>query len=135
PRRHPRLPGLGRSHGTPHSGCVTPFLFDNNLSRALVPRLADVFPGCLHVSTAGLESALDEAIWQFARDRGYTIVSKDNDFQSLVLSRGARPRRASWRLEMRPHRTSKPFSGWTHGCSLNSTPADDSLLVLREPFT
>jgi predicted nuclease of predicted toxin-antitoxin system len=45
-----------------------------------------------HVETAGLRRATDEAIWRFARDHGFAILSKDDDFSSLALVRGARPK-------------------------------------------
>jgi predicted nuclease of predicted toxin-antitoxin system len=114
---------------------VTPFLFDNNLSRALVPRLADVFPGCLHVSTAGLEFALDEAIWQFARDRDYTIVSKDNDFQSLVLLQGAPPKAVILAVGNAPTSHVEAVLRMHSQMLAEFDAGDDSLLVLREPFT
>ncbi len=56
-------------------------LLDENLP----PRLADVlqseFSGSTHVHSCGLGSADDEAIWEYARREGFTIVSKDSDFQ------------------------------------------------------
>ena len=39
-------------------------LFDQNLSPKLVTRLADLFPGSLHVQSAGLDQADDEKIWE-----------------------------------------------------------------------
>ena len=56
-------------------------LFDQNLSPKLVDSLADVFPGSLHVQSVGLDRATDEAVWRFALDNGFMIVSKDSDFQ------------------------------------------------------
>ena len=55
-------------------------LFDQNLSPALVERLADVFPQSIHVRDAGLASAPDEAVWRFALEQGLAIVTKDSDF-------------------------------------------------------
>jgi predicted nuclease of predicted toxin-antitoxin system len=55
-------------------------LFDENLSPKL-PRLLDSwFPGSLHLRDCGLKGATDEAVWEYARDNGFTIVSKDSDF-------------------------------------------------------
>jgi len=49
-------------------------LLDENLP----PRLADVlqseFSGSIHVHSCGLGSADDEAIWEYARREGFTIV-------------------------------------------------------------
>jgi predicted nuclease of predicted toxin-antitoxin system len=56
-------------------------LFDQNLSPRLVDLLADVFPGSSHVQSAGLDRADDEAVWYFAHEHGFTIVTKDSDFQ------------------------------------------------------
>jgi predicted nuclease of predicted toxin-antitoxin system len=45
------------------------------------------YPGTIHVRDAGLESADDEAVWTYAAEHGYVIVSKDADFhhRSFVL--------------------------------------------------
>ena len=56
-------------------------LFDQNLSPRLVDSLAEVFPASLHVRSAGLDRAADEAVWRFALENGFTIVTKDSDFQ------------------------------------------------------
>ena len=62
-------------------------LFDENVSPRLVVGLTDLFPGSVHVRDAGLSRASDAAIWDYARDRGLTIVSKDSDFhQASFLS-------------------------------------------------
>ena len=68
------------------------FLLDENLSPRLVSTLAPDWPDCLHVEAAGLRRATDEAIWRFAREHGYAILSKDDDFSSLALVRGAPPK-------------------------------------------
>jgi predicted nuclease of predicted toxin-antitoxin system len=44
------------------------------------------------VESINLRGATDEAIWSFARDHGFTLVSKDDDFRSLALVRGAPPK-------------------------------------------
>ena len=67
-------------------------LFDQNLSPGLVSRLDDVFPGSSHVFLLGLDRPTDETVWQFARDNGFTLVSKDADFTDLSLLRGHPPR-------------------------------------------
>ena len=55
-------------------------LFDQNLSSRLPLHLADVFPESRHVRDCGLVNATDLEIWNYARLKGYTIVSKDADF-------------------------------------------------------
>ncbi len=62
-------------------------LFDQNLSHRLVNALLDIYPVCQHVRNLGLEAAPDTLVWNFARENGFTITSKDADFhqRSLVL--------------------------------------------------
>jgi predicted nuclease of predicted toxin-antitoxin system len=62
-------------------------LFDQNLSHRLVRALADVYPDCRHVREVGLKAASDTTIWDYAKNNGFTIVSKDADFhqRSFVL--------------------------------------------------
>ena len=62
-------------------------LLDENLSPRLVRQLGDVYPECVHVHTLGMDRASDTEIWAYAREHGYTIISKDADFhqRSLVL--------------------------------------------------
>lgn len=68
------------------------FLFDANLSRKLVERLAEIFPGSEHVSRLGLERAGDRAVFDFAADNGFLIASKDEDFHQLAFLYGPPPR-------------------------------------------
>ena len=68
------------------------FLFDENLSPRLVGEVGTQWPDCVHVDGVGLRAASDEAIWAYAQGHGYTIVSKDDDFRSLALVRGAPPK-------------------------------------------
>ncbi len=67
-------------------------LLDENLSFRLVARLTLDFPGSQHVDLAGLHARADAEIWAFARDNGFTILSKDNDFCQLSLLHGAPPK-------------------------------------------
>ena len=66
-------------------------LFDQNLSPRLAALLSDLFPGSVHVQSAGLDRASDEAVWQFALAQGLTIVSKDSDFQERSQLAGTAP--------------------------------------------
>jgi predicted nuclease of predicted toxin-antitoxin system len=67
-------------------------LFDANLSPKLVDRLAELFPGSVHVFDTGLARFTpDENIWEYARANGFTIVTADSDFAGLANSRGAPP--------------------------------------------
>jgi len=67
-------------------------LLDENLSRRIVPRLQESYPGTSQVSLLGLEQADDQAIWAFAKLHGYLIVTKDDDFQGLLALAGHPPR-------------------------------------------
>lgn len=69
-------------------------LFDQNLSRKLVEQLLGVFPESRHVTVDGLDTATDREIWDYAREHGYAIVSKDADFRQLAFLYGP-PRRSS----------------------------------------
>ena len=66
-------------------------LFDQNLSRRLVSRLSETFPGSAHVSELDFSRADDAEVWTAAKVADYTIVSKDSDFNALVLLRGYPP--------------------------------------------
>lgn len=67
-------------------------LLDENLSPRLVDALAGLFPGSAHVHGAGLGSATDDAVWRYAREEGFTLVSKDADFFELSQLRGPPPK-------------------------------------------
>ena len=67
-------------------------LLDENLSRRLVDRLADLFPGSAHVASQGLLQASDQQIWTYAKHNGYTIVSADADFYELATTFGPPPK-------------------------------------------
>ena len=67
-------------------------LFDENVSPRLVDALSDAFPESVHVRDAGLSRASDAAIWDYARNRGLTIVSKDSDFHQASFLRGSPPK-------------------------------------------
>ena len=67
-------------------------LFDQNLSFRLVSEVADLFPDSLHVRDIGLHAALDEQVWNVAKQRGLTVVSKDAEFHQRSLLFGAPPK-------------------------------------------
>jgi predicted nuclease of predicted toxin-antitoxin system len=62
-------------------------LFDQNLSHQLARRLADLFPDSIHVREVGLKEAEDPIVWEYAKQQGFMIISKDADFhqRSFVL--------------------------------------------------
>lgn len=67
-------------------------LFDENLSFKLVRLLQAEYPESSHVMSIGLGGAPDRAIWEYARDHGFMLVSKDDDFCGLSLLYGAPPK-------------------------------------------
>lgn len=67
-------------------------LFDENLSPSLVDRLADICPGSAHVSNVGLGNALDKAVWEYARQNDFIVVTKDADFSEMSLVSGFPPK-------------------------------------------
>jgi|TARA_B110000116_G_C16725714_1_gene531288 predicted nuclease of predicted toxin-antitoxin system len=68
------------------------FLFDQNLSRRLIGKLSESFPDSVHVAHVELDRADDEVVWSYARDNGFTILSKDTDFLGISVLRGAPPK-------------------------------------------
>jgi predicted nuclease of predicted toxin-antitoxin system len=67
-------------------------LLDENLSFHLVAELQSTCPGSAHVDSVGLHGQADSAIWHFAQDNGFIIVSKDDDFRRLSFLHGAPPK-------------------------------------------
>ena len=54
-----------------------------NLSFRLVSRLKDRYPNSQHVGAVGLDIASDIDVWKYAKEHGYTLVSKDSDFNEI----------------------------------------------------
>ncbi len=67
-------------------------LFDQNLSRKLVSRLADIFPDSSHVQFHGLAEKTDTEIWQFASTNDFCIVTQDADFAERSRLYGSPPK-------------------------------------------
>ncbi len=67
-------------------------LFDQNLSPSLVRLVGDLYQGSVHVGEVGLRDADDAAVWEYARQNGFVIVSKDSDFQARSLLYGSPPK-------------------------------------------
>jgi len=67
-------------------------LFDQNISSKLVQSLSDLFPGSIHVRAIGLELAVDNVVWNYARDHGFILVSKDADFHQRSFLYGFPPK-------------------------------------------
>ena len=67
-------------------------LLDENLAPILARLLADLYPGSSHVRDCGLKQSPDEEVWQYARTYGFTLVSKDSDFEQRAVLRGHPPK-------------------------------------------
>ena len=89
-RRHPGLPRVRRGSRAA-TGCgprTVKLLLDQNLSPRLCDCLHDIWTDVAHVRAVGLAAADDSAVWAYARQHGFTIVSKDGDFSgrsSLIV--------------------------------------------------
>lgn len=66
-------------------------LFDQNLSYKLCKCLEDIFPESKHTRMLNLAQANDDKIWEHAKKDGYTIVTKDSDFNDISMVKGFPP--------------------------------------------
>lgn len=67
-------------------------LFDQNLSPKLVDYFTDSFSDCQHLQNIGFGGKDDLLVWEYAKLNGFTIVSKDGDFNNLVSYFGFPPK-------------------------------------------
>lgn len=67
-------------------------LFDENLSYRLCQQLDDVFPLSSQVRLAGLTSADDRTLWDYAAAGGFALVSLDADFAERAALLGPPPK-------------------------------------------
>lgn len=67
-------------------------LFDENLSPKLPRLLEAIFPNSVHARDCGLLGKTDDDVWAYARAHGFTIISKDSDFQQRSLLYGGPPK-------------------------------------------
>ncbi|MBM4343732.1 MAG: DUF5615 family PIN-like protein [Deltaproteobacteria bacterium] len=73
-------------------------LLDQQLSRRLLPRLANVFPDSQHTSGLGLSRGSDTEVFMAARQGGYVLVTMDADFVGLSARFGRPPLVAHLRI-------------------------------------
>jgi predicted nuclease of predicted toxin-antitoxin system len=66
-------------------------LFDQNLSFRLVKLVGDLFPESSHVSRHDLEPSPDYEVWQYARENGFVLVSRDSDMNEFGMLHGFPP--------------------------------------------
>ncbi|WP_069789797.1 DUF5615 family PIN-like protein [Cyanobacterium sp. IPPAS B-1200] len=67
-------------------------LFDHNLSPRLVSILADIYPNSNHLYLMGLDQQSDLIVWETAKKQDYIIVTKDSDFNELLVLKGFPPK-------------------------------------------
>lgn len=67
-------------------------LFDENLSDRIIDEVADIFPESTHVKHLGLTGTEDVQIWDYAKERGFSLVSKDTDFYQRAVVFGHPPK-------------------------------------------
>lgn len=67
-------------------------LFDNNLFFKLPQLLDYIFPGSLHIIDIGMQNMPDIEIWNYAKEKNLTIVTKDKDFYHLSSTFGSPPK-------------------------------------------
>lgn len=67
-------------------------LLDQNLSKKLLRRLADIFPDASHVQFEGMTAATDTEIWEFAKAGNFFIVTQDADFAEKSRLYGSPPK-------------------------------------------
>ncbi len=67
-------------------------LLDQNVSHRLKRPLEAAYPDLAHVRDFALERADDTTVWEFAKNNGFAIVSKDSDFHQRSLVFGHPPK-------------------------------------------
>lgn len=67
-------------------------LLDENLPPSLTASLSELYSRVEHVHSCDLGSATDNAVWDFAKAHGFTIVSKDSDFAERSFLYGSPPK-------------------------------------------
>ena len=67
-------------------------LFDENLSPSLAAAFQSDYPRSTHVHLVGMGSVPDDRIWRYARENGFTVVTKDADFHERTLIGGYPPK-------------------------------------------
>jgi predicted nuclease of predicted toxin-antitoxin system len=68
------------------------FLIDENLSPKLVVALQSTYRGTTHVEPLGLRGRLDSDVWTAAREGGFAILTKDDDFAGMSVLFGPPPK-------------------------------------------
>ena len=67
-------------------------LLDQNLSWKLVAELENLFPDTIHIKSVLTVDTTDRDIWLYAKENGFAIVSKDDDFEQRSILLGHPPK-------------------------------------------
>ncbi|MBX3295558.1 MAG: DUF5615 family PIN-like protein [Acidobacteria bacterium] len=67
-------------------------LLDQNLSWKLVEELSESYPDSKHIKQVLSTAADDRDIWNYAKENGFAIVTKDDDFVQRSLLLGHPPK-------------------------------------------
>jgi predicted nuclease of predicted toxin-antitoxin system len=73
-------------------------LLDQNLSPRLVQKLNTDLNSIVHVDDLDMSEASDVVIWDYAKDNGFVIVTKDKDFLERSALLGHPPKIIHLRL-------------------------------------
>ncbi len=71
---------------------MIPLLIDENIFRRLLPSICILFPESAHIVYEGLEKATDKKIWDYAKDKGYCLLTKDRAFSFMSALFGCPPK-------------------------------------------
>jgi predicted nuclease of predicted toxin-antitoxin system len=67
-------------------------LLDQNLSRKLVKQIEDLYPESCHLTSVLSEKSDDRDIWLYAKENGFVIITKDDDFEQTSVLLGHPPK-------------------------------------------
>ena len=67
-------------------------LIDNNLSFKLAHSLQSSFPGSVHIKDVLTVTSDDISIWNYAKEHGFAILTKDDDFDDRSQLEGCPPK-------------------------------------------
>lgn len=109
------------------------FLIDHNLSPKLVKHLSGWFPGSVHTEELGFGRTSDHDLWQHALENGYSILTKDTDYEHISILRGSPPKVVWLRIGNAPTSKVMEVLGKNHEAILQFLHDDErSLLALSE---
>ncbi len=105
-------------------------LFDQNISHRLVNRIQDIFPNAKQLRNIGIENFTDRKIWEFAKNKGYTIVTFDSDFYDFSVVWG-HPPKIIWIRTLNQTTTEIEFLLRKHFQNIIDFRKDDNLACLE----